>query len=233
MHCSDKCRRAFATKAMNDRRRADRPTICAECGGPLAQPVRGRPRRFCTDKCKQRAGNRRQNRARLPLRNPAPPTRGCAHCGAAFLPKSRDRIYCYDSWCAQAAYEERKREGAPPRMVERVAACDGCGAEFTAKHPSARWCSTKCANRFWGGVRARQRGVLSSARYTDREIFERDNWICHICREPVERTGDRLHPMGATIDHMVPISRGGTDEPENVATAHWLCNRKKGARQAE
>lgn len=115
-------------------------------------------------------------------------------------------------------------------MQERAVQCDGCGQVFTAKHPSARWCSKGCANRHWGNVRSRQRPVASPAGYTDREIFERDGWRCHLCGQPVERIGNRRNPDGATIDHVVPLSRGGTDEPENVATAHWRCNRDKGNR---
>ena len=34
----------------------------------------------------------------------------------------------------------------------------------------------------------------------------------------------RSHPMGATIDHLIPLSRGGPDTPDNVSAAHWQCN---------
>jgi 5-methylcytosine-specific restriction endonuclease McrA len=34
----------------------------------------------------------------------------------------------------------------------------------------------------------------------------------------------------ATLDHLVPRSRGGADEPENVLLACKRCNRRKGAR---
>lgn len=56
----------------------------------------------------------------------------------------------------------------------------------------------------------------------DREaIFERDGWLCGICGEPVERAD-------ATLDHIVPVSLGGADEPENVRLAHSLCNSRRG-----
>jgi len=86
-----------------------------------------------------------------------------------------------------------------------------------------------CANRYWGNVRARQRKAPSGARYTDLEIFERDRWRCHLCGRKVNRELSRMHPRGGTIDHLVPISDGGTDEPSNVATAHRACNLAKGA----
>lgn len=230
IYCSDGCRTLAASRAWRDRNRPVRKPDCAECGRTITHNTSvGRPRRFCSETCKMRVSNRRQNRSRLPLRDTSPELRRCAHCGDEFTPKRRDRIYCYSGWCGQAAYSKRKRTGEPKLVVERTVACHGCGTEFTAKHPTARWCSKTCANRHWGNVRARQRGALSAARYTDREIFERDGWACYICGQPVER-GDRRADLGATIDHIVPISNGGTDEPGNVATAHWKCNRDKGSR---
>ena len=77
-------------------------------------------------------------------------------------------------------------------------------------------CSKACANRHWGRVRARQKRTPSAANYTDREIFERDGWRCHICGQKVRQDVGRTHPDGATIDHI----RGGMP----VAT---LCSRMR------
>ena len=49
-------------------------------------------------------------------------------------------------------------------------------------------------------------------------------------QQPVLPDVDRRNPLGATIDHLTPIAAGGADEPENVATAHWKCNRERGTR---
>jgi 5-methylcytosine-specific restriction endonuclease McrA len=38
----------------------------------------------------------------------------------------------------------------------------------------------------------------------------------------------RTDKLGATIDHVLPISKGGLDTMENVALAHWICNIRKG-----
>lgn len=60
------------------------------------------------------------------------------------------------------------------------------------------------------------------------EIFERDNWICHICGELVDRALPGRSPMGATIDHLVPLVDGGQHSRANVALAHNSCNAKRG-----
>lgn len=231
-YCTARCKNTASARAWRERNRPTKVQSCAECGGPVQHLDVGRPRRFCSEKCKAKATNTRQRRALLPLRDRNPDERACAHCGDPFVPKRRDRIYCYGKYCPQLAYQARKGAGASPRVATRTVSCDGCGTTFVATRPEARWCSKQCANRHWGNVRARQRGALSQAKYTDREIFERDGWRCHICKKKVRRDVDRLHPEGATIDHLVPISEGGVDEPSNVATAHWKCNRDKGSGSA-
>jgi len=59
-------------------------------------------------------------------------------------------------------------------------------------------------------------------------VFERDEWTCNICGERINKRlrGDAW--MRATLDHIIPLSRGGTHTYDNVAAAHWLCNMDKG-----
>lgn len=201
---------------------------CIQCGIEF-QPAApsGRLSMYCGQRCRSKAGNTRRRRALPPLAQPT--DKACAYCGRTFVAKSRDRIYCYDGWCGQRAYHERRITGER-RVGQRLATCNGCGAEFSTVRPEARWCSKKCANRHWGNVRARQRARPSTARYVDLQIFERDGWRCHLCKKRVRKDLPRVHPDGATIDHLVPTARGGLDEPANVATAHWKCNRDKGTR---
>jgi hypothetical protein len=197
----------------------------------VVQPDRGRPRRFCSPECKHKAGTRKQNRSLAPLRQANPDPRTCPTCGTTFIPKRRDRIYCYEGHCAQVAYQARRAAGEPLRVVETTRACGECGAAFTASHPTAKWCSTTCANRHHGRVRSRGRGFRDAGTYIDRQVFERDGWRCYLCGELVKRDVPRTDPDGPTIDHVVPLSRGGTDDLANVATAHWRCNRDKGSRR--
>src|SRR6187200_1491072 len=57
-----------------------------------------------------------------------------------------------------------------------------------------------------------------------RALFARDGWRCVYCGT----TAGRL-----TLDHVVPRSRGGTSEWENVVTSCAPCNLKKGNRLLE
>lgn len=49
-------------------------------------------------------------------------------------------------------------------------------------------------------------------------IFERDNYTCQYC-------GDRGGKL--ECDHVMPLSRGGSDEDDNLVTACRPCNRSK------
>jgi 5-methylcytosine-specific restriction endonuclease McrA len=57
-------------------------------------------------------------------------------------------------------------------------------------------------------------------RITRRAVFARDSWTCQYC-------GATQH---LTVDHVVPRSRGGTSDWENIVTSCAPCNRRKGSR---
>lgn len=233
VRCSERCRRKVANANYIKARAPERAVACAECGGPVAQLSQGRPRKFCSDECKARTHNRRANRRRLPLRDVNPAPRRCTYCNEEFVPGRRDQIYCPGKWCAQYAYEARKKAGEPLRQVEQTKQCQECGAEFTAFKSNARWCSPLCKNRHTSRAMSRRRGEVQTEPYTDREIFERDNWTCHLCGDPIDPELPRTDWYGATIDHVIPIAAGGADVPSNVAAAHWICNHRKRERVGE
>ena len=52
-------------------------------------------------------------------------------------------------------------------------------------------------------------------------VFERDDYTCQYCGE----RGGKLE-----CDHVMPVSRGGSNELENLATACKKCNRSKRAK---
>jgi 5-methylcytosine-specific restriction endonuclease McrA len=58
-------------------------------------------------------------------------------------------------------------------------------------------------------------------------VFERDDWTCGICHEPVDRTLKYPDPGFASIDHIIPVSRGGSHTYDNVWCAHLRCNLSK------
>ena len=61
------------------------------------------------------------------------------------------------------------------------------------------------------------------------EIGELDGWICWLCGSPVARDDRSGGPWAATVDHVVPRSRRGRTETDNLRLAHARCNRRRGS----
>lgn len=52
------------------------------------------------------------------------------------------------------------------------------------------------------------------------EVFKRDNFTCRYC-------GRKSPEVVLEVDHITPACNGGTDDPINLATSCWECNRGK------
>jgi 5-methylcytosine-specific restriction endonuclease McrA len=77
--------------------------------------------------------------------------------------------------------------------------------------------------------RAAKAGVGSEV-FDSEEIFQRDNWICWLCGDEASRDAPKGDPLRATLDHVIPLARGGAHTRVNVRCAHLRCNLKKGYR---
>jgi 5-methylcytosine-specific restriction endonuclease McrA len=75
--------------------------------------------------------------------------------------------------------------------------------------------------------RARRRGCYVDVVNVDL-VYKRDGYRCVSCRCKVERTR-HYQPNRATIDHRIPLSRGGSHTYENCQTMCVMCNSKKEA----
>lgn len=81
--------------------------------------------------------------------------------------------------------------------------------------------------------RALKRGN-GQEKYTEQEVLYLWGTDCHICSGPIDLTAPRSQATkqpgweaGLHFDHVVPISKGGSDTLDNVKPAHAKCNLKK------
>lgn len=162
------------------------------------------PTFWCSVACRRtwhnyQVGEVRRLRARL---------LSCANCGDA-IGLGRVRRLCQG--CA-------KPKGSP------YGGCRSCGADRWA--PTSPYCHT-CATKARADSNRRKNNKRRGARSTSYRISEialRDGFRCHLCRGRVDMRLSGAHPKGPTIDHLIPVSAGGDDEPANVALAHRECN---------
>lgn len=130
--------------------------------------------------------------------------------------------------------------------------CDGCrgnktGARYTIYHRECTICkrlfitsktNTTC-NKICAEkqrlnskavARSRRRAIKKDAFVANvyrAEVYARDGYRCHICGYKVNMKASVPHPKAATLDHLVALANGGTHEPLNVRTAHFICNSLK------
>ena len=71
--------------------------------------------------------------------------------------------------------------------------------------------------------RARKKGATVE-KFIDKEIFERDGWICQLCHKKVNKRLKYPRQLSASLDHIVPLSKGGEHSRKNCCLAHLKCN---------
>lgn len=88
-----------------------------------------------------------------------------------------------------------------------------------------------------GGTRSKRRSLtrdeaigraeMTRTKWTRAALIRRHGGRCTYCNNPVT-LGDETAPTYATIDHIVPQSKGGRDTLDNLTLACHACNQRKG-----
>lgn len=124
----------------------------------------------------------------------------------------------------------------PERGKKRAYDCAGCGEVFHAKEKNRRFCSRACFGKYQGvkqmvrsaddrRFKRSQRetnapGLSKSQRTKLRDAWIRQGKTCAYC----------MNATATTIDHVLPLVRGGTNYEGNLTPACKSCNSSKGYR---
>ena len=69
--------------------------------------------------------------------------------------------------------------------------------------------------------------------YTNQQVFDAYGTDCHICKTPIDLNAPRQAyigngwEFGLHFDHVIPLSKGGSDTLENIRPSHAVCNMRK------
>jgi len=75
--------------------------------------------------------------------------------------------------------------------------------------------------------KARKRSAMGTHTEADIEAqFKRQKGHCYYCK--CRMTKVPYQPNSATVDHIVPLDRGGLNDPSNLVIAFFTCNSSKG-----
>lgn len=69
----------------------------------------------------------------------------------------------------------------------------------------------------------RERGYDRTYDRNKRKV-KREETHCWWCGEPVDKSLRWPDPLSASVDHVVPREKGGTNERHNLRLAHLKCN---------
>lgn len=153
-----------------------------------------------------------------------PRERALKHSRSGYAQGCRCEICTVAQRDYQREYAARKRSegtilGASPRD------CVQCGTRFLSKKPASRFCSKACYGASMDcGVGPHKRRISKSKRLA---IYERDDWTCHICGDPVNRAAKVPELDAPTLDHVIALAAGGAHDEANLKTAHFYCNSVK------
>lgn len=157
--------------------------------------------------------------------------RACRKISAAeYYARNRELIKARTrAWTA--AQPERKRTTDAAWYVrnrERKAEYDRQYRAENAARIAARNAAKVDQRRSYTQARRARKHAATVERFTDFEIYARDDFKCYLCGRVVYPALPLFDPLKATLEHRVPLARGGAHSRENCATACWECNARKG-----
>ena len=88
----------------------------------------------------------------------------------------------------------------------------------------------------WHKTSASDRGYGAKWQKIRKRILKRDKYLCQSCLRACRITnlvtGDIKHPRNATVDHITPKHKGGTDHPTNLEALCAACHKVKTTAEA-
>lgn len=207
LHCSRKCLAESQKRTLT----------CQVCGIEYVGTVNGNGviNKYCSANCNATASYWKTTKRH---------SKTCEGCGKQFNGAATHRFcsYACSNRVAASTYWKQRIDSECPR----------CGKTFTGK-PRQKFCSAQCNGLTQADTRrARKRGAFVATVYPH-EIYERDKGTCQLCHEPVDIEVKWPDEKSLSLDHVIPLARGGKHCPENVQLAHLGCNNHKRASEPE
>ena len=223
--CGDGC---YGVRCQNCRT----TRCCKTCGSSFRSR---NPRTYCSKECEYDGKGITSADARQ-----------CVECGDLFTPSGGKNLK-RQRFCSVACRyaEARRKPPKPPRSRVYFPTCSACGVIFASRRAGVKYCpSVQCRidragrriNDLYASATEFVDGQYRGAMWRKallQYLVERDGDRCGICNRKVDitlKSGTRGSRRGPSVDHIIPRSLGGTDDPANLRLAHWGCNQKRGNR---
>lgn len=236
VYCSDACRAGNGHDKRID-------ILCAYCSQP-ASVRRGSV--YCSPRCRNSRAHTaaredgRYDRALLALREATQARRlanvtPCPYCKTPMMPPKIK--HCGDINCKRRFNADRMRDWNRAYREEnggwypRVKFPDRQGEYYRRRIlKSGHW--RQQFPELAATSDARRRALVVQARtaemFAPLDVHTRDEWTCQLCMLPIDPSVAYPDSLSPSIDHVIPLSRGGLHAMANVQSAHLGCNSSKG-----
>lgn len=114
--------------------------------------------------------------------------------------------------------------------------CHWCGRWYLSGNKLSHYCSADCRNDRHNSERtmrktrryrqARRNGKFETISLE--RLYKRDKGVCYLCGKHLFLNADYNRLDAPTIEHVIPICKGGTNSWDNVRLSCRDCNVKKG-----
>lgn len=253
VYCSREC--------LAESLRKEKPThICENCGKQFARfPNTKDSCRFCSRECSferfrkdptaapaykdgstalKKAGIGRKSKIYY---------KTCRACGKTFVARSMNAKLC----SGECRKIDARNQAYFYNLISYYKAakpvkCRVCNKMYIATYGNKKkkLCSDECAaelrrryNALHRKERKARRRCLIASNYIEpvslKYLFFRDKARCQICSKKLNLIRAVPHNLAATIDHIVPLSKGGEHSKKNTQLACFKCNSLKGDRCAD
>lgn len=246
-NCKD-CRNKEVQKKYGETKHA---YTCKNCGKEYKAKAINR-NSFCSRKCYFEL--KKINKARMDLINSIKKIKikECVYCSKKFK-STTQLVYCSDKCRDNNSKTQSKQyylsnkdkliQKRKSNFVSVEKECVECGNVFETKYGTKRkkFCSDKCAKRYKNRkasinrrVQIRENGSIDY-NLSLTKLIKKDKGNCKICGCKVDvkdyvKTKEGHFIAGInypSIDHILPVSKGGTHTWSNVQLAHRGCNSMK------
>lgn len=116
--------------------------------------------------------------------------------------------------------------------------CKYCGKYYSHTNNNYRYCSKECNIKYYNHLKhihkdERIKHAKVNGKYEDitlARLYKRDKGFCYICGKHLVLNDEYNRLEAPTIEHVIPICKGGTNTWDNVKLACRNCNNKKGTK---
>lgn len=233
--CSDKCKRIDGNLRKSERdaqtkkakviKRLDKIRPCRKCGSIFYHTHKDQ--KYCSNICATNAQKGKRNSSRQQRIACM-----CRFCGSIVL-RTEYESHGKECFCDGECYLQfRKLFSTMVRAsfsVKSDQSCEFCGKGIVGDLKAKRkFCSKRCVQSAAKQVRKMRKKVNGPIELISVDLLaEQHQWVCCGCKCVCTKSNGNSNPYDATIDHIIPVSKGGTHTWDNVQLMCRSCNNAK------